>query len=1236
MLFIRSAILLVALLTINKEAFSQARTRSWIEMLDDPKVTLAEFKEAGKAHFELFGVGKGSGYKQFKRIEYFLSRRIQHDQKLSALQNYAKEIQAYKESHAGLRMTSTNGDWTLLGPTEMPTNGTTQPNGLGRVNVIAEHPADTATLYVGAPSGGFWKTTDHGVTWEDLSSGFTELGVSSIVIHPTDHDTIYVGTGDRDGSDVPGYGVWRSTDGGQTWASRNSGMGNRYVHVLLIHPDSPDTLIAATNGARLYRSTDAGANWSFSTTGSTIKDMQFKPGDPDIMYGGGYITSSQVTFSRSTNNGASWSTVSSGLPSSGMYRMAIAVSEDEPTWVYVMAGGPSGLVGIYRSTNSGVSFSTRMTSPNILGWNSDASDVGGQTWYDHVLVADPNDASTVYAGGINIWKSTNGGTSFSLSAHWTGSGGGDDVHADHHYFLYSQSTNVLYNGNDGGVYYTTDGGTDWIEISSGLSISQLYKVGQAQTRRDLIISGYQDNGTSVMDHSGFTTEIGGDGMECLIDPGDDDYMYGALYNGIIRRSDDGGLSFTTIGEDGSNGINEEGDWVTPYKLDPGNTGRMYAGYKNIWRTTNVKAVSAASVSWTKISSLSTSEEVVDLAIAISDNDVLYFSRTDGSFYRSNNASTGSPSWTTLTGSLPVASVVKDIEIDPADDTHLWIAQGNSIYESTNSGSSWTDYSGSLPNISLNCIVYDTLSSNDALYVGMDYGVYYRDDGTGDWVSFSTNLPNVEITELEIFYDTQCGGESRLTAATYGRGAWVSDLRDPGTIAPTACFETNITEACLGQSIQLQDLSVYPTGWSWSISPSGNHSFVGGTSATDQNPSIQFSSIGTYSITLNVTNGNGSDNLTKSNLITVSNASSTPITEDFESESNCATTQDCEATTCNLSGSWSNGVNGTEDDIDWRVHNGSTGSSNTGPTQDANPGNASGKYVYLEASSCSGQFAFLYSPCIDLNGRANIELSYQYHMYGEFMGELRVDVLGDNGWTLNVAEPVVGDQGNTWYSNTVNLDQFADQVIQIRFRGATGMSFTSDLALDDIGITSVSALPVLDWKAGAENRNNEAVRLWWDIKRDQVDLPMNLVIKGLEGSEFEEIENGELRTENDLQSEFLDFNYGNGLNYYVIELRGEKQELLDQKILEAVMEVQDDLQIYPNPADDVLNIRLGSWIENREVPLLLLDRLGKVVLERVVKRQGESSIYSLNIEGIEPGMYFVMVEGVVKKVIVNSN
>lgn len=1181
-------------------AFS-INAQDWREMILNEHPNFAEVQASFYAEFGDSIGPKGSGWKQFKRWEYYWENRLDENGNIPDPTERFEIFQAYRDLQMSQgKYAAGTGNWSELGPVSIPTNGTGQPNGLGRLSCIAFHPTDANTLYVGAASGGFWSSTDNGSTWAKSVTGMTRLGVSSIVVHPTTPNIIYIGTGDRDGGDTPGYGVWRSTDGGATWNAYNSGMGNRTVYEILMDPSNPNRLVASTNGSRLYQSLDGGATWSFASIGTNAKDIAFKPGDPNTIYAAG------GQFAVSTDGGASFA-INAGIPNESRY--AIGVSADQPNIVYLVGGDNGGLAGIYRSTNSGSTFTTQATTPNLLGYDVNGG-TGSQAWYDLVMVADPTDANTIYVGGINIWKSTDGGTNWSIVAHWTGQSGTPAVHADHHVLEFSPLNGNLYNGNDGGIYMTGNGGTSWNDISSGLGIAQIYKIGVSQSAENTVINGYQDNGTGIYYNGSWATEIGGDGMECIIDPTDENYMYGALYYGDIRRSTNGGASFSQI----ANSITENGAWVTPYTLDPTNVNTMYAGFDNVWRTTNVKVGTPV---WTQISNLGGTQNLIDMAIAPSSNDVMYISRTTntGRFYKTSNLTAVSPTWINLHTNLPINSNVKDIAIDFTDPNHVFIAQGNNIYESTDGGLNWTDYSGTLPNISLNTIVIDQNSSVDAMYVGMDVGIYYRDNTMADWSLYATGIPNVEITELEIHQNpTEC--KSKLFAATYGRGLWVSDLKDPGNTAPVACFEASAENVCGGTAITFTDLSDFtPTGWTWTITP-GTHTYVNGTSANDQNPEVQFTAPGTYTVQLTATNAHGSDVESKAAYIAVSASNvATAMNDDFEAYAICGTASNCGTEVCALGGLWTNLVNGTDDDIDWRIDENGTPSSNTGPAVDYNPGTNAGNYAYIEASSCFGRNAVLESDCIFLDDDYSFEMGY--HMQGTNMGILRIDLFNASGW--NTIATYTGDQGSNWQTMNIDLSAYTGQNVRMRVVGTTGSGFTSDIAIDDITFTSITALPVELVTFNATNMDDRQVALDWTSASEQ-NVDSYIVQRALQLNAWEDIETVAAvgNTQDVTSYETVDHKPHAGMSYYrlkMIDLDG----TIDYSPARSIhIGGVSKATVFPNPVLDGNLIVSMDGLEASEIHII--SAVGQRLLV-------QSSTLSTNEKSFEvghfsSGVYFV--------------
>jgi hypothetical protein len=472
---IRCAIAACFFLSFSIFSFSQTAIESsndpnvpvWQEMMKDPNVSFFETQAKFNEYWSTHPVEKGKGYKAFKRWEWMMAPRVnqvtgEYPPANALWQAYVDQPEMFSNNE------NMPGDWTYIGNTSVPTNG----GGAGRINSVRAIPGSTTSWYACSPGGGLWRTTNSGTSYSVVGTDFlSSIGASDIAIDPTNTNTLYLATGDGDAGDTYALGVLKSTNAGATWNTTGLNWNvtqGRTCSRIIIHPTATQTLLCATNDG-IYKTTNGGTTWTQVLTGS-MKDVKFKPGDPSVIY----AVSDQ--FYKSTDTGTTWTQVTTGLPDAATsQRMALAVSAANAAYVYILASNnSSGFLGVYRSTDSGATFATRATTPNLLGWSPTGADSGGQGWYDLAIECDPANAETIWTGGVNIWKSINGGTNFTLNGHWYGGGGAPYVHADIHslYIVPGSSPTRLLSGNDGGVFSTTNGGTNWTDLSSNLAIGR--------------------------------------------------------------------------------------------------------------------------------------------------------------------------------------------------------------------------------------------------------------------------------------------------------------------------------------------------------------------------------------------------------------------------------------------------------------------------------------------------------------------------------------------------------------------------------------------------------------------------------------------------------------------------------------------------------------------------------------------------------------------------------------------
>jgi PKD repeat protein len=835
-------IFILALLAVRSATLIAQNQPQWLRLWNDPSTNVYDVVREFDSEFEGKALEKGKGWKQFKRWEAFMDPRVYPTGQRPSPTALYEGMQQVQQTWGSLSTGASGiGQWTPEGPF----NGN-PIEGIGRINVIAFHPTEPNVIFVGAPAGGLWKSTDNGTTWSTNTDLLPNLGVSGIAIDPLHPDTMYIATGDRDGGDTYSIGVLKSTDGGTTWNPTGLTLQlTNYARLtgMVIHPTQTQTLVVSSR-AGIYRTTNGGASWTI-TQGGSFQSLKSVPGAPHLLYAG-TDSNGKVWFSR--NFGQTWTMITggSGLPANGPARCEVATTAADTNYVYALFGANNnGLYGVYRSTNKGVTWSQMHGStPNLLDWSTTGSGSGGQAWYDLAIAVSPINKDELLIGGVNVWRSNNGGSNFALSGHWYGGGGSSFVHADQHWLEFRPGTNEIWAGNDGGMYVSPNGGlaNSWLSKNNGLSVTQYYKIATTPANPSWTIAGAQDNGTHLKKLN-WARVRGGDGMDCGMDPTNELVMYASIYYGDFTKSNNGGSSFNApfnLPPSGS------GNWVTPFLVSQHNGNVLYAGFTRVWKSTNAGMSFAATTS----SNLLGTDNIDVLAESPSNPDVLYVG-INQYLFRSMD---GGATFTQHSGGAG-SHVITGIAVDPLDPLHIVVSRsgyvaGQKVYESYNGGVSYSNISGSLPNIPANAVAFEPGSSN-LIYVGTDLGMFVRNNVLGDWVPFNAGLPNVIVNDIEILTQPRI-----VRIGTYGRGIWQSPFASDLLVRPTAGISAAPASVCgTGDTVQLADASLgLVTSWNWSVVPAGA-TLLGASTA---NPKLVASQSGTYSIQLVASNAYGSD------------------------------------------------------------------------------------------------------------------------------------------------------------------------------------------------------------------------------------------------------------------------------------------------------------------------------------------------------------------------------------------
>jgi hypothetical protein len=738
-------LLIILILPLSIIAQSVQNKAPWSKklLLKKGQITLKETSTSAETYFKTIDKNKkGSGLKPFKRWEYHWSHYTKTDGTIAP----ASDLWAAWKQKNELNTTSSinandTSNWASLGPYSH-TNTASWSSGQGRVNVVAIDPSNANTYYVGAPAGGIWKSIDAGINWQPLTDHLPQIGVSGIAIAPRDSNIIYIATGDDDANDSYSVGVWKSTDGGTTWSATGFIPANS-MNEIYMDPKSPDTILVATN-VGVYKSTNGGTSWTQKLSGDII-DLKMKPDNATIWY-----AASSNTIYKSSDSGENFSPVTiTGFTDSS--RIAIDVTPANPNFVYfVSADNNNKFNGIYKSTNSGSTFSKTSETDDIFG--------STQAWYDLALTVSDTQENTIYVGVLNIWKSTDGGNNFSVMNSWSAPNSDSYTHADIHFMRFIDGK--FFAGTDGGIYRSTNHGAKFTDLTENLAISQFYKISVASQSSGNIAGGLQDNGGYAYSDGNWNNYFGADGMDCAIDQTNPNTYYGFIqYGGSLYQTTDGGKTrkSSTGAPNEETGTGDSGGrWVTP--MVSNSKGEIYAGYSQLYKLVRGN--------WEKISNHTFDGDLYHIEIDPNNDNAIYASRGSG-LYKSDDAG---KTFTKLTFSH---GTVNSIEISNNESNVAWVVVNNGVYKSTNMTSvtpTFSSITNNLPSESKLVLRHHPGHVDNRIYLGTTLGVYYLDDTSTTWTTFDNNLPNVAVRDLEINEK-----DSKLIAGTYGRGVFISDI-----------------------------------------------------------------------------------------------------------------------------------------------------------------------------------------------------------------------------------------------------------------------------------------------------------------------------------------------------------------------------------------------------------------------------------------------------------------------------
>ncbi len=682
----------------------------------------------------------------------------------------------------------------------------------GRSAAVAGVPGEPMVFYMGATGGGVWKTTNGGSTWDNVSDGYFGGSIGAVAVSPSHPNVVYVGGGEVTvrGNVSPGTGIYKSVDGGRSWTDIGL-KASRHIPRIRIHPNNPDVIYAAVLGDLfadsdqhgIYKSTNGGDSWErvlFSNARSGAVDLVFDPVNPEVLYASTWnVRRTPYDFSsggegsalwKSEDGGATWSSLmeKKGMPEGPFGIIGVTVSPVNPDRVWAIIENDEG--GVYRSDDAGQTWERT---------NSERS-LRQRAWYYSRIYADTENVNRVYVMNVAYHVSNDGGRTF--EARYA-------PHGDHHdLWIAPEDANRLVIGDDGGAQVSYDAGATWSTYMNQPT-SQFYRVTTDDHFPYRIYGAQQDNSAIRIDvrsagqHIGeenWESTAGGESAHLAPDPTNNDIVYGGSYGGFLTRFDhDRNMNRAiNVWPDNPMGSGAEGmkyrfQWNFPVFFSPHNPKKLYTCSQHLHMSTNggehwdiispdltrnetEKLVSSGG----PITKDNTGVEYYATLFAAAESPleegVLWCGSDDGLVHLSRN---GGQDWTDVTPKgMPTDAMINSIDVDPHRPGGLYLAATRYklgdyrpyLYRTTDYGASWTAITKGIDDGHFTRVIRADRTVPGLLFVGTEFGLYASGDDGGHWQPLQNNLPIVPITDLAL-------KDNDLIVATQGRSFWVLDDLD---------------------------------------------------------------------------------------------------------------------------------------------------------------------------------------------------------------------------------------------------------------------------------------------------------------------------------------------------------------------------------------------------------------------------------------------------------------------------